>query len=91
VAEALATEWAVEQIASEAGISRAAVAEAGTPLEGAPGDTAVRTIEPGAAAVRPVWGPEAVAEAAAAAEAAAVAVGGAGKRSEQRKKSQEDR
>lgn len=70
-----------EQTASEAGISRVAAAETGTPSEGAPGDTTVRA--PGAAAAvgLPVSGPAAVAVV-----SVVVAVGGAGKRPEWQRK-----
>ena len=63
-----------ERIASEAVISRAAVAETGTPSEEVPGDTADRALAPAAAAAHPAWGLEAEAGASV---AAVVAAGGA--------------
>ena len=45
-------------IASEAGISLAAVAGTETPLEGAPGDTTDRVLAPAAAAAPRAWGHE---------------------------------
>lgn len=60
--------------ALEAGIFRAAVAEAGMPSEGAPGDTTVPALAPPAAVVLPAWD-----LAAAAAVGEAVVVGAADK------------
>jgi hypothetical protein len=77
----------VEQIASEAGISRAAAGGAGTPLEGAHGDTADRAIGPEAAAVPPVGGPVAVVEVL----VAVAVVDGADERPGSLKKIEEDR
>jgi len=75
-AAALATGRAgAEQIAPEVGISRAVVAETGTPSEGVPGvpgDTTDRVRAPAAVAVPPVWDLEGAAS-------AVVAAGGADK------------
>ena len=74
-APALATTRAeAERIASEAGISRAAVVETGMPSEVAREDTADRTLVPAAAGAPPAWDLEAEASV-----AVVVAVGGAGR------------
>ena len=53
--EALATGQAEEPIASEAGMSRAAVAETGMPSEVVPGVTTDRALAAAVAAVPPAW------------------------------------
>jgi len=78
VAEALATgRVAVERIASEAGISREAVAGTEMPLEEVREDIADRTLAAAATVAPPAWDLEAVAEASV---GVAAAVAGAGRR-----------
>jgi hypothetical protein len=78
-AEALATgRVAVEQIASEVGISREAVAGTGMHSEGARGDIADQTLAAAAVVAPPAWDLAAGAEASVG--VAAVVVGGAGRR-----------
>ena len=81
-AQAMATELAeAEEIVSEGGISRAAVAETGMLSEEAPKAIADQARAPTAVAVHPAWDLEAEAGAVAEAEVVVVgAVGDAGRR-----------